>query len=220
MGLLIPYLPLPVVLILPLVRDLVRAKYPIGVVIVHDTWQFPLILNWEENTSREFRWFAWCVRLDFSLTSVGATNSPWDDPLQVVPSRVRLRVSRDVPKGRWNQIWWFSGNQSLGFSGNLTVGCRKSRREPGHSKESQLLWTGPFLESIWLIVCEMIFLKRYILGKIFFFKYLLNFDIKELQTCWADAPGLLRCLKLWFPCKSRTTWFEPGQNITFCGFWK
>ena len=38
-------LPLPVVFILPLVRDLVRARYPIGVVIVHDTWQFPLILK-------------------------------------------------------------------------------------------------------------------------------------------------------------------------------
>ena len=38
-------LPLPVVFILPLVRDLVRAKYPIGVVIVHDTSKFPLILK-------------------------------------------------------------------------------------------------------------------------------------------------------------------------------
>ena len=120
-----------------------------------------------------------------------------------------------LKQSRWNQIWWFSGNQSLGFSGNLTVGCRKSRREPGHSKESQLLWTGPFLESIWLIVSEMIFLKRYILGKIFFFKYLLNFDIKELQTCWVDAPGPLHCLRLWFPCNRHRRRFAPGKNVTF-----
>ena len=42
-----------------------------------------------------------------------------------------------------------------------------------------------------------------------------NWFSKELQTCWADAPGLLHCLRLWFPCNHRRRRFAPGKNVTF-----
>ena len=32
---------------------------------------------------------------------------------------------------------------------------------------------------------------------------------REMKTCLADAPGLLRCFRLWFPCKSRWRQFGP-----------
>ena len=52
------------------------------------------------------------------------------------------------------------------------------------------------------------------------FQFSINFDpkkwfSKELQTCWVDAPGLLHCLRLWFPCNRHRRRFAPGKNVTF-----